>query len=120
MTKSAPKEEPRFTYKTSTVGNGGLYGWNKYDESGKLVESSTQTWNSEADAEKAIRTIASGTDTIEVVNVKNINTDSNVNVNLVKKPEPSATVPNPHGDEKYAGMATVDESIEDKAKDDSK
>lgn len=108
------KEEiETFTYKTTLVGDGSLYGWNKFNSKGEIVESSTQTWNSEADAEKAIRTIATGNDIVEVVSIKNINPDSNVNVSLVKKPEPDAVLPNPHGDERHAGMAVVDKSIED-------
>lgn len=111
------KQPEKYTYKTTTVGDGGLYGWNKFAENGDIVESSTQTWNTEADAEKAIRALASKEDTVEVNGIKNINPDSNVNVKLVTEKENPATMPNPKGDEAHAGMEVVHESIEDVADD---
>jgi hypothetical protein len=74
-----------FTFKTQKVGvNGALYGWVKLDSAGNVVETSAQTYASEADAEKAIRALASSADIVEVMGVHNINTDANTNVNLVK------------------------------------
>lgn len=55
------------------------------DENGELVRESVQTYNSEADAEKAIRTLAGTKHIVEVINVKNINAEANINVNLIKK-----------------------------------
>ncbi len=93
-----------YIFKTSLAGNGGAYSWSKYDEKGKLVEQSAQLFDSEADAEKAIRTIANETDIIEVENIKNINTAGNTNVNLVK-PEVY--------EDRFAGMNVVPKSVLD-------
>lgn len=91
-----------------TVGNGGLYGYKKFDEQGVVVEESTQTWPTEADAEKYLRTVVSTNDKIEVEGIKNINPEANTNVNLVKDKEVD--------ENRDAGMNVVHESIEDKAK----
>lgn len=95
-----------FIYKTTPVGDGSLFGWIKYDEEGNVVERSVQNYPSEADAEKAIRTISTVNDTIEVEQIKNINPGDNGNVNLVRKNVPV--------NERTHGMTEVDESIEDK------
>lgn len=100
-------ETTTFTFKTTPVGDGSLFGWNKYDAEGNVVESSVQHYASEADAEKAIRTIATINDTIEVEQIKNINPGDNGNVNLVRKNIPV--------NERTHGMTEVDESIADKA-----
>lgn len=97
-------ETSTYTFKTTRVGDGSLYGWNKYDQNGDIVEQSTQNWPSEADAEKAIRTVATSNDKIEVEQIKNINKSENGNVNLLKKEEEV-------NDRSY-GMTEVSESIE--------
>ncbi len=117
MTTKLPE---KFTYKTTTIGDGSLYAWVKYNEKGEVVERSTQTWNTEADAEKAIRTIAGYNDTVEVVNIKNINPDANANVQVVEPQAEAAKLPNPKGDELHGGAEVVHESIEDAAKKEDK
>lgn len=112
MTTKTPEQ---FTYKTTTVGDGRLYGWNKFNEKGDIVESSVQHWSSEADAEAVIRTIAPKTDIIEVAGIKNVNADANANVRLVTPKVEEAVMPNPNGDELHAGMEVVHESIEEVA-----
>lgn len=97
------KEGSVHTYKTSLTGNGLAYCWKELDESGIVVRESSQTYNSEADAEKGMRAIASSTDIVEVINIKNINTEANTNVNLVKETAVG---------ENY-GMNRVSKSIED-------
>lgn len=106
MTKLKEEEKTGVhVYKTSLAGDGSFYLWKEYDENGGLVRESEQMFNSEADAEKAMRAVAPSSDIVEVVNVKNINAEANLNVNLVKK---SVTPEN-------FGMNAVSRSIEDKA-----
>ena len=96
-----------FTYKTTLVGNGQAYGWNKFDEKGEIVESSDQTWNTEADAEKHIRMMASEDgSTVEVSSLKNVNSEDNEHVNIHTKEEEVVDM--------YNGMTPVTESIDEK------
>lgn len=76
------------TYRTTPVGDGSLYGWKEMSADGAVVRVSTQSWPSEADAEKAIRTIAPESDIVEVLAVNNINKEANRNVNVVQKVAP--------------------------------
>jgi uncharacterized protein YegP (UPF0339 family) len=105
------KEGEIHTWKTTLAGNGGMYGWKELDKDGGLVQQSTEMYASEADAEKAIRTIAPSSDIVEVMNVKNINPEANTNVNLVK---PEAVK------DQFAGMNLVSKSVEDKSSDEEK
>lgn len=98
------KEGEVHVFKTTLAGNGGMYGWKEMNQNGELVRQSTEMYASEADAEKAIRTIAPSTDIVEVMNVKNINPEANTNVNLVK---PDAVK------DQFAGMNLISKSVED-------
>lgn len=76
------KEETVFTYRTRPTGDGRLYTWSKYDEEGQEVEVSPISWNTEADAEKDLRSRVSGRDVIATPFVHSINSDDNRNVVL--------------------------------------
>lgn len=74
----------KFVLKVVTVGDGSLYGWAKYNQDGEVVETSDQNWPAAMDAEKAARAIANENQVLEVDKVRNINSDANVNVEVVK------------------------------------
>lgn len=103
------KEGSVHVFKTTLAGNGGLYGWKEIDEKGDTVRESVQTYSSEADAEKAIRTLVSSNDIIEVETVKNINTEANTNVNLIK----------PEVKDDNFGMTAVPKGVEEIAQEEA-
>lgn len=94
-------------YKVVPVGDGSLYGWNKYNENGDILENGPQYYPSAADAEKELRTLVTGDDRIEVEQKSNVNKDSNKNVDIVVGPEE---------DDRHAGMRPVKKSVEERGK----
>lgn len=99
-------------YKVTTAGDGSLYTWNKYSPTGEILETSQQLYNTEADAEKAVRAIMTGDDRLEVSEVKNINSEANGKVDLVMPPEDLK--------DRDAGMTRIGKGIEERAQDGDK
>lgn len=98
-----------FIYKVTPVGDGSLYGWSKYDQDGGLIEESVQNYPTEADAEKAARTLLTGEDRIEVKDIKNVNPEANRKVDLVVPPKDL--------DDRYRGMTPIAKGVDERAKD---
>lgn len=100
-----------FTYKVMPVGNGSMYGWNKFNAKGEIVESSLQSWPSAMDAEKALRSFVSAPDVIEVQGMSNVNPEANRNVVVV--------VPPKQEEDRFNGMTPVPGSVSGAADPDS-
>lgn len=86
----ATEETPEvFTYRTRPAGDGRAYTWAKYDVDGKEVEVASQTWPTEPDAEKAIRSIISGADVLATPYTHSIDKDDNDHVVLETTQDPT-------------------------------
>jgi hypothetical protein len=71
---------PVYTYRTTPSGDGRYYVWRKYDSAGAQVEVGQQLFTSEADAEKAVRSLISGDDILAVTSMNSVDAEDNAHV----------------------------------------